>query len=218
MKRIREHLGLAFLIIIAIFAVVIGGYFTLRKGIYIGVDFYYKVSADKFVHNTSNYVERTKDDTFLLVADGKKQSVSYTMKGDQVTFSFADNSISGTWTEGQLFAADGSPVGWDEMQIIAGNEKPAISDETYSNALGHVLYGNLESISFWGFTVLGVLIYVLGIVQIYDPDKVYFFMRRWQFQNAELSDEGRTVTILGGVIICIIGIGVMSGLILYLFR
>lgn len=43
-------------------------------------------------------------------------------------------------------------------------------------------------------------------------------MRRWQFQNAELSDEGRTVTILGGVIICIIGIGVMSGLILYLFR
>ena len=181
MKRIREHLGLAFLIIIAIFAVVIGGYFTLRKGIYIGDDFYYKVSADKFVHNTSNYVERTKDDTFLLVADG-------------------------------------SPVGWDEMQIIAGNEKPAISDETYSNALGHVLYGNLESISFWGFTVLGVLIYVLGIVQIYDPDKVYFFLRRWQFQNPELSDEGRTVTIIGGVIICIIGIGVMSGLILYLFH
>lgn len=34
MKRIREHLGLAFLIIIVIFAVVIGGYFTLRKGIY----------------------------------------------------------------------------------------------------------------------------------------------------------------------------------------
>ena len=58
MKRIREHLGLAFLIIIAIFAAVIGGYFTLRKGIYIGDDFYYKVSADKFVHNTSNYVER----------------------------------------------------------------------------------------------------------------------------------------------------------------
>lgn len=61
----------------------------------------------------------------------------------------------------QLLAADGSPVGWDEMQIIAGNEKPVISDETYSNALGHILYGNLESISFWGFTVLGVLIYVL---------------------------------------------------------
>ena len=59
---------------------------------------------------------------------------------------------------------------------------------------------------------------VLGIVQIYYPDKVYFFMRRWQFQNAELSDEGRTVTIIGGVILCIIGIGMMSGLILYLFR
>lgn len=181
MKKIQEHLGLVFLIIIAIFAVAIGGYFTLRKGVFIGDDFYYKVRADKFVHNTVNYVERTKDDTFLLVADG-------------------------------------SPVGWDEMQIIAGNEKPVISDETYSNALGHILYGNLESISFWGFTVLGVLIYVLGIVQIYYPDKVYFFLRRWQFQNAELSDEGRTVTVIGGMIICIIGIGVMSGLILYLIK
>ena len=32
MKKIQEHLGLVFLIIIAIFAVAIGGYFTLRKG------------------------------------------------------------------------------------------------------------------------------------------------------------------------------------------
>lgn len=123
MKKIQEHLGLVFLIIIAIFAVAIGGYFTLRKGVFIGDDFYYKVRADKFVHNTVNYVERTKDDTFLLVADGKKQNVSYTMKGDQVTFSFADDTINGTWTGDQLLAADGSPVGWDEMQIIAGNEK-----------------------------------------------------------------------------------------------
>lgn len=102
MKKIQEHLGLVFLIIIAIFAVAIGGYFTLRKGVFIGDDFYYKVRADKFVHNTVNYVERTKDDTFLLVADGKKQNVSYTMKGDQVTFSFADDTINGTWTGDQL--------------------------------------------------------------------------------------------------------------------
>ena len=109
-------------------------------------------------------------------------------------------------------------MGWDEMQSFASDDKHMVSDAAYSNVLGHILYGNLESISFWGFTVLGVLIYVLGIVQIYYPDKVYFFLRRWQFQNAELSDEGRTVTVIGGVIICIIGIGVMSGLILYLIK
>ena len=45
MKKIQEHLGLVFLIIIAIFAVAIGGYFTLRKGVFIGDDFYYKVRA-----------------------------------------------------------------------------------------------------------------------------------------------------------------------------
>lgn len=54
MKKIQEHLGLVFLIIIAIFAVAIGGYFTLRKGVFIGDDFYYKVRADKFVHNTQS--------------------------------------------------------------------------------------------------------------------------------------------------------------------
>lgn len=218
MKRIREHLGLVFLVIAAILAVAIGGYFTLRKGVYIGDDFYYKVSADKFVHNTSNYVERTKDNTFLLVTDGKKKTVSYTMKGDQVTFSFADDTISGTWTGDQLFAADGSPVGWDEMQIFASDDKRTVSDVAYSNVLGRILYGNLESISFWGFTVLGILIYVLGIVQIYCPDKMYFFLRRWQFQNPELSDTGRIVVVIGGVILCIVGIGVMSGLIFYFFQ
>ena len=218
MKRIREHLGLVFLVIAAILAVAIGGYFTLRKGVYVGDDFYYKVSANKFVHNTSNYVECTKNNTFLLVADGKKQSVSYTMNGNQVAFSFADDTISGTWMGDQLIAADGSPVGLDEIQITTGNEKPVISNATYSNALGHILYGNLESISFWGFTVLGILIYVLGIVQIYCPDKVYFFLRRWQFQNPELSDMGKAVVVIGGVILCIIGIGVMSGLIFYFFQ
>lgn len=199
------------------FAVAIGGYFTLRKGVFIGDDFITKSVQISLCTTQSTMLNEQK---MILFTCGrwKKQNVSYTMKGDQVTFSFADDTINGTWTGDQLLAADGSPVGWDEMQIIAGNEKPVISDETYSNALGHILYGNLESISFWGFTVLGVLIYVLGIVQIYYPDKVYFFLRRWQFQNAELSDEGRTVTVIGGMIICIIGIGVMSGLILYLIK
>ena len=218
MKRIREHLGLVFLVIAAILAVAIGGYFTLRKGVYIEDDFYYKVSADKFVHNTSNYVERTKNNTFLLVTDGKKQSVSYTMKGNQVTFSFADDTISGIWTGDQMFATDGNPVGWDDMQIFASDDKRTVSDVAYSNVLGRILYGNLESISFWGFTVLGILIYVLGMVQIYCPDKMYFFLRRWQFQNPELSDTGRTVVVIGGVILCMVGIGVMSGLIFYFFK
>lgn len=79
MKKIQEHLGLVFLIIIAIFAVAIGGYFTLRKGVFIGDDFYYKVRADKFVHNTVNYVERTKDDTFFC-ADGSFRMRNYRMK------------------------------------------------------------------------------------------------------------------------------------------
>lgn len=91
----------------------------------------------------------------------------------------------------QLLAADGSPVGWDEMQSFASDDKHMVSDAAYSNVLGRILYGNLESISFWGFTVLGVLIYVLGIVQIYYPDKVYFFCADGSFRmrNYRMKEE-----------------------------
>ena len=116
-----------------------------------------------------------------------------------------------------MLAADGS--------LWAGMNAEFASDDKHTSVMRHtamcwdVFFTAIWSrFHFGDLTVLGVLIYVLGIVQIYYPDKVYFFLRRWQFQNAELSDEGRTVTVIGGVIICIIGIGVMSGLILYLIK
>lgn len=66
MKKIQEHLGLVFLIIIAIFAVAIGGYFTLRKGVFIGDDFYYKVRADKFGTTQSTMLNEQKMILFYL--------------------------------------------------------------------------------------------------------------------------------------------------------
>ncbi len=109
----------------------------------------------------------------------------------QVTFSFADDTISGIWTGDQMFATDGNPVGWDDMQIFASDDKRTVSDVAYSNVLGRILYGNLESISFWGFTVLGILIYVLGMVQIYCSDKMYFFCAGGSFRirNYRIREE-----------------------------
>lgn len=182
--------GTCFLIIIAILQLQSVDILRCEKAFLLGMIFITKSVQISLCTTQSTMLNEQK---MILFTCGrwKKQNVSYTMKGDQVTFSFADDTINGTWTGDQLLAADGSPVGWDEMQIIAGNEKPVISDETYSNALGHILYGNLESISFWGFTVLGVLIYVLGIVQIYYPDKVYFFCADGSFRmrNYRMKEE-----------------------------
>lgn len=85
MKKIQEHLGLVF-DYNCHFAVAIGGYFTLRKGVFIGDDFYYKVRADKFVHNTVNYVERTKDDTFYLWQMEKTECFLYHERGSGHVF------------------------------------------------------------------------------------------------------------------------------------
>lgn len=182
--------GTCFLIIIAILQLQSVDILRCEKAFLLGMIFITKSVQISLCTTQSTMLNEQK---MILFTCGrwKKQNVSYTMKVDQVTFSFADDTINGTWTGDQLLAADGSPVGWDEMQIIAGNEKPVISDETYSNALGHILYGNLESISFWGFTVLGVLIYVLGIVQIYYPDKVYFFCADGSFRmrNYRMKEE-----------------------------
>ena len=63
MKKIQEHLGLVFLIIIAIFAVAIGGYFTLRKGVFIGDYLYYWNRGDvrvDFVFNKVTILRRSE--------------------------------------------------------------------------------------------------------------------------------------------------------------
>ena len=75
MKKIQEHLGLVFLIIIAIFAAQSVDILRCEKAFLLGMIFITKSVADKFVHNTVNYVERTKDDTFYLW-QMEKQNVS----------------------------------------------------------------------------------------------------------------------------------------------
>ena len=69
-----------------------------EKAFLLGMIFITKSVQISLCTTQSTMLNEQKDDTFLLVADGKKQNVSYTMKGDQVTFSFADDTINGTWT------------------------------------------------------------------------------------------------------------------------
>ena len=63
---------------------------------------------------------------------------------------------------------------------------------------------------------LGVLVYVLGIVTILNPDGVHFFLSRWKYNNPELSEPGRLLEQIGGGFIVVIGIGIMTGALLLL--
>ena len=57
-KNRKKQLLLIGAVLIAVFSLLTGWYFTLRKGVYVGDDFYNKVSDMKYHKNESNYIER----------------------------------------------------------------------------------------------------------------------------------------------------------------
>jgi hypothetical protein len=77
-----------------------------------------------------------------------------------------------------------------------------------------IYYGKYETISAWYLQLLGVILYVLGIVVVLYPNKTHFLFSRWRYQSPELSEMGRIVEQIGGVVISVIGVVVMSGLLM----
>lgn len=90
--------------------------------------------------------------------------------------------------------------------------------ERYSYALCRIIYDNKETISTWYMNILGLFLYILGIICAIYPEECYFFLKKWQFKNGELSDLGRLWQQVGGGIIAAMGIFIMSGMAMLLAK
>lgn len=86
MKEIQEHLGLVFLIIIAIFAVAIGGYFTLRKGVLLGMIFITKSVQISLCTTQSTMLNEQKMILFYLWQMEKTECFLYHERGSGHVF------------------------------------------------------------------------------------------------------------------------------------
>lgn len=211
-KNIKKRIMLAVVIAVAIVSVLVGWYFTLRKGIYVGEKFYYKISENRYERNSSDYIERVTDSDFKIVSDGGSRTVTVKADGDLLNFVFPDGtSLTGVWNGTYLMDLDGLPIGWNQVQILANNEAAEISDTTYCQALCRIYYDCGETISEWYINLVGMMIYSLGIVTVLYPHKVHFFLIGWRYNNPKLSDMGRLSEQIGGVVIGVIGILVMTG-------
>lgn len=63
-KLSKENWIILIFVLIAVIASVIGWFFTVRQGIYIGQHFYHKASGSRFVYNSDNYIKWKTDHEF----------------------------------------------------------------------------------------------------------------------------------------------------------
>ncbi|MDO4340203.1 MAG: hypothetical protein Q4C91_19295 [Eubacteriales bacterium] len=215
----KRKILLTGIVLIAVVSLAVGGYFTLRKGIYAGESFFYRISDARYEQNKSNYIERTTGSGFKIVADGEEKTVSVYENANLLVFSFSDGtSLEGSWDGEYLTDSQGFPVGWDEIQFSVNGEpiEAGISNAAYCQALCKIYFGKEETISVWYFSVIGILVYILGVVSILHPDEAHFFLSRWKYHNPELSETGRLMEQIGGVALCVLGVSIMSGILLVL--
>ena len=222
MNSRKKAIKVVVIVLIAAVAFGYGAYTTLRPGVYVGDDFLYEKSASRYEKDASNYIEQTSDHEFTIVSHDKKQEVSYEIEKEQITFYFPDQTISGSWdTEQKELYDNGVPVlqnGNFEFSEDGVNITPDMGQERCSYALCRIIYNDQETISKWYMNILGLILYILGIICVMYPEECYFFLKRWQFKNGELSTLGRLWQQIGGGIIAGMGIFIMSGMAMLLAK
>ena len=216
MNSRKKAIKAVIIVLIAAVAFGYGAYTTLRSGVYVGDDFFYKKSGSRYEKNLSNYIEQTSDHEFTIVSSDKKEEVSYEIENGQITFHFPDQTISGTWdpARGELYD-DGVPVlqnGNFEVSADGVLVAHSTAQERYSYVLCRIIYDNPQTISKWYLNILGLILYILGIICVMYPEECFFFLQKWQYNNGELSAMGRLWQQIGGGILAVFGLFVMSGM------
>lgn len=220
-ENIKKQLLLISAVLVAIVSLLSGWYYTLRKGVYVGDDFYYKVSDMKYKKDQSNYIERISDSDFALVSDTGEKTVSLKFHNDLATFDFSDGkSVEGYFDDatGNLRDKEGMPIGWDSIQILVGDEPKKISDRTYCVPLFQIYFNKGETRGSWYLQILGIILYILGIITVLYPNEIHFFLSSWKYDYPELSESGLLMERIGGIVECLIGFAFMSGLVVLFLK
>ncbi len=222
MNSRKKAIKVVIIVLIAAVAFGYGAYTTLRSGVYVGDDFFYKKSGSRYEKNLSNYIEQTSDHEFTIVSSDKKEEVSYEIENGQITFHFPDQTISGTWDSAQEQLYDnGVPIlqnGNFELTEDGRLVTSVTMQEHYSYTLCRIIYDDPQTISKWYLNILGLILYILGIICVMYPEECFFFLQKWQYNNGELSAMGRLWQQIGGGILAAMGLFIVSGMAAFLVK
>ena len=191
---------------------------NFRNGIYIGDRFFYMVDDTLYKNNKNNNIslqENNNSTEFDIYLDREHQNASVRWEGDKAVITYDDNTvIKGTWDGNWLHGDDEIPI-LPETRVVVGDERPQIDKITIAYALCKIDRGETSTRGSVGIVIFGAAAYLLGALAFVFPNKVHFFMRKWAYKNAELSDEGVLAEKIGSVIIMLAGIVLMLGLFIY---
>lgn len=202
--------------VIALVSLILGWYWTLRPGIFVGDDFYYRVNSEKLARSASDYIVKTGENSYDIRYRQEEKSVQVTSNGSFYSFAFSDGkTVEGNWNG--VFLDDGSDFPFEIT--VSDNGVPAVfSHQAHAITLIHWQEKEFTTISVWYILLLGLLFYVIGVVTIWFPEEMYFLFSRWQYRNAELSDAGKMAEQFGGIMLCGLGILTMTGLFFKFFN
>lgn len=199
--------------------VLLSGWIYVRPGIYVSGSFLYRSSADCYRRQQNEIRMYQEYDAvrFEVIWDGQENAATLvwsepTQNNEtQVSVTFQDGSIiEGIWRGDTLIDADGKDLSFPaEITVTINEERPPVPNITWSKTFCRLSLGATETRGSVLFIFIGTLAYVLGSLSFLFPNNMYFFLRRWQFEQAELSDAGRFVQkasaivamILGGIVI-----------------
>lgn len=202
-------------VIVAAISLYVGWYFTLREGVYVGDDFYYKISEDKFEHDGSNYIEKTTDNTYHVVIDPNEKDINMDVKDNTIAFSFPDGKkYNLNWSGDHLINTSGMPF----LYSYVSGDQSQLPNEEYCKFLSEIYFDKTDTISLWGVSVVGILMYALGMLLLLFPEQMYFLSRKSMYKNAELSDSGIFIQKLCGAVLMLFGIVLMTGLIMIIAK
>jgi len=108
MKEKKIDRGILALIIgIAVLAVLFSGWRNLRKGVYLGNDFFYRAGDCLYQKNSVNYIRSVPEDGsigFTISLNGKEQSASLTRQEDFVIGQKASDQFDPPHKLGKIYA------------------------------------------------------------------------------------------------------------------
>lgn len=124
-----------------------------------------------------------------------------TAEGDRITVDLGDgNPLTGVWDGEHLLDESGLPLGVGEVSIVINGQSSPMSRYTMATALTRMALGAVEHRGSVWVALLGAALYILGVVTFLYPEQAHFFLSRWQYEHAELSDAGILAERIGAVV------------------
>ncbi len=192
----------------------------LRRGIDLGDDFFYKKGSGHYAADKDNQIRLSsqgQSEHASIVLNGKAQEAELSWRGNEVKITYGDGTVTeGTWGNDCLLDKEGMPVMYSGEAVIAvtGDKAKEVGKEVLSDALCRVSRDAAEIRGSVWFMLLGTVLYGFGIFALKNPEGSHFFLNRWRYRDAELSEEGKAAEQIGGAVFLIFGAVLVSGVFL----